>query len=466
MEIEVKFKFQPILKLEIWHDYYLGKPNNLSSLPAGYDISEAIALIPTQECQKTLRNLRWLFRPQSYGAVLLAHVDTRAEGLTPIVPIDKNVRLTFWMELRDSNFSNYTNLPLESSRNYIYYFSNLSDNPPTASTKKRSAIKESSLFLTQPLNQYSKDSTYAMGDIVTHSRRGGKSITLEAATSRPKNLTTQMVTSLEKESEKGALSSVARDWLLLPGSQYVSGQDRHPCQGLGCTETLVRASPGDTVRLVDQNEQDTVLFQVPSDHPPETDLKVSLNFIEQLPGRYKLRYESTTMEQDIQGIDKDFILMEPIAGRQAFALVELVLNSRHVPTHFRVLDSTDEVQQLHSKTYRIHFRNRATRWRYHIDRAPRDRGSKERKSADTLRDYFNQLPDYFEYNIDQEQSLDRRTFTFTTKSPFGHYRSPPKLLVDGDSHSLPAPSPATIPSIAFDPPNSRNIKALFSDIYL
>lgn len=143
----MKITFTPVLYLEIWHDYFIGQTENLDSLPDRYDVSEAIALIPTSECEKTLRNLRWIFRPQPYGALLLAHVDKEGDIISPIVPIDTNARLTFWMVVRDSNFSNYTNLPITSSKDRIFYFSNCHNNQVDVDGSSDEKI----IFLTKPL---------------------------------------------------------------------------------------------------------------------------------------------------------------------------------------------------------------------------------------------------------------------------------------------------------------------------
>ena len=412
--------FTPILHLEIWHDYFLGQPVDLDSLPNQYDVSEAIALIPTSECEKTLRNLRWLFRSQPYGALLLAQVVDKANDiLSPIVPIDLNVRLTFWMMVRDSNFSNYTNLPLTSTRDRLYYFSNLPGKEVGAFGKNKR------LFLTQPHKEYSADNNYCIGDIVVHPN--SELSALEAATYIPNS------SSLSQEIDN---KKFEREWIRLPSNQYVSEQDQLRSQGLSRTVPLTLASPGDTVRLANLNGQETIAFQVPNAHPPQTDLTVSLNLADYPLGYYKIWHNK-------KQIDDEFVLVDPIAGRQVFALVEISLNPLFVSQPFQILDEKDKI---HPQTYRIHFRNRSTYWRYHTTYEPTD-----------------SFPENF-------GNFDSKTFTFTTKLPCGHFRKPSKLVYD-EKHHLPAPSPTTIPKVEFldhtlNADGSRIIKAIFTDIYL
>ncbi|AFY70345.1 hypothetical protein Pse7367_2077 [Thalassoporum mexicanum PCC 7367] len=429
--------FKPILRLEIWHDYYLGQLDGLDTLPANYDISEAIALIPTFHCQHVLRNLRWLFRPQPYGATLLAHIDatedthansetTETTGLIPIVPIDPNTKLTFWLVVRDRNFANYTNLSLDSSGERIYYFSNQWGN--------RSGDR---LFLTQPLQSYQAGAEYPLGHLVIY-RNGQENITLEAsryqasASQTPKLSNSKELDHNSNLDEANLSSSDAGEWNQLPSSQYVSTKDHLPQQGL----SYKQFSSGDNIQfsLVNLNGQETfsLAIQVPKGHPAGAALPINLDFTGQDPGFYRLLLNSDQIDQ--------FILCNPMVSHDAFALIELSFNPSILTSPFRLLDQ----ETLHPKTYSIRFRNRATHWRYHYDRP----------HGFTI----DSLPS----NL---QLIDDKTYV--TKHPIGLCQQPKQLFTDGNSKKLPAPRMATIkPLIESIPNGSRNITAIFSDIYL
>jgi hypothetical protein len=441
----MKLAFKPILRLEIWHDYYLDQVKGVDTLPVGYNIAEAIALIPTQECQSVLRNLRWLVRNQPYGAIVLAQIDTcdqpsrpAAElepiGLKPVVSINTEVRLTFWMVVRDRNFTNYTNLPLDISNNHIYHFSNRSGNQVG-----------DRLFLTCPLPLYEAGATYSLGQLVSY-QNGTESMTLEAVQHQPTaSESPQLIDSRGLESGNGSAinhafsASAAGEWMPLPYSQYVSAIDVLPRQGWFYQTILPQATPETDLRfsLVNLNGRETVIptVQVPKHHPANTPLPVNLNFTGQEPGYYQLRLNGDRLD--------DFVLLHPMTGRDALALVEISLSPCVVPSAFQLLDER-EYLHLRPKTYRIRFKNRATRWRYCCDRPHRFTD--------------DQLPPYL-------QILDAQTYA--TKYPIGLYRQPKRFLIDGNHKPLPVPDVSIIkPLIKLSPDGRRTITAIFSDTYL
>lgn len=305
----MKILYKQILNLELWHDYYLGQPDP-PTLPATDDeMSEILALVPTTNCQQVLKNLRWIFRLQPRGATIFACVEEVTPGdsntnFQTQIPVDRPYRLTFWLVVRDRYFANFTNLSLSTPRHQIYYFSNLSAN------------QGHGLFLTQPLSSYTANTTYQLGQLVTHD---GK--TLEA---------------LRDHTSSSAIPDTS-DWDIFPSSQYVSELDRLQKKVLLSTYIIPRANPGDIFRLtlVDANEQETFALEVtaPDDHTPGEAIAVNLNFSEQIPGCYQLRLNNTQVDK--------FILCDPAIARDAFALVEIVLNQNLVPPAFSLLQSQD-----------------------------------------------------------------------------------------------------------------------------
>jgi hypothetical protein len=380
----------------------LGQPDP-PALPTSYDISDLLAIVPTSDCVNILKNLRWSFRSQGYGGDIFANVveDTPSNFQTQL-PINQPYRLTFWLVIKNEYFTNFTNLALSTIQNQIYYFSNLNNN------------KGYALFLTKPLLAYTANTEYRLGQMVTHGSNTLESLHYGTSAGNNPNNT---------------------DWNILPNSQYVSDRDRLLRQSTSRTQIIQSVNPKDTFRftLVDVNARETFVFEVtaPSNHQSGSALSVNLNFRGQVAGRYRLI---------LNGIEVDeFILTESIPPRNAFALVEIVLNPDLVSPAFSLLESNAVKTLIRPKTYVIRFKNRATRWRYRYEK---DHGFAE-----------NELPKF--------DLLDDKTYA--TKLPLGLCLRPTKLPIDGKGNLLPAPSVRLIkPEI--DP--SHNVTNIFSDIHL
>lgn len=348
----MKILYKKILALELWHDYYLGQPNPPELPQTNYDISKLMTLVPTSECLRVLQNLRWVFRPQTHGGNLFAQVDETITGdFQTVISVDQSLRLTFWLLVRNRYFANFTNLPLTASRKQIYYFSNLWGN------------QGHDLFLTQPLPTYAANNQYHLGDLVTHDgqfvNHDGELVNyngnLEAVHYQAS------ATAIPEASDWEP--SVTSDGNPLPSSQYVSVLDHLPFQGLSRTHAIASANPGETFRfvLIDVNQRETFVYEftVPDNHPLGEAINLSLNFAEQPPGRYQLSLNGTQVDE--------FVLLDPIASKNAFALVEIVLNQSLIPEDFRLLANSVGQTLIRPKTYVIRFKNRATRWRYNYE---------------------------------------------------------------------------------------------------
>ncbi|MDZ8055884.1 MAG: hypothetical protein RMX68_016585 [Aulosira sp. ZfuVER01] len=399
----MKVLYKKIVDIEIWHDYYLGQPNPPQLPASGYDISDMLTLVPTPECLRVLRNLRWIFRPQPQGASIFAHVEAVSSGdFVTVLPVNRPERLTFWLVVRDRYFANFTNLPLNTNRHQIYYFSNLSGNQGHA------------LFLTQPLSSYAANSEYHLGQLVDGDGKTLEALHYQASASKNPN---------------------ANDWDILPNSQYVSERDRLSKQGLSHIYTIPKANPGDTWRLtlVNVNQQITFALDVttPDNHTPGEAIACNLNFSGQIPGRYQLCLNNIQVEE--------FVLCDPITSRDAFALVEIVLNQSLVPPAFSLLQPQDGNTLIQPKTYVIRCKNRSTRWRYRYEKP-------HGFSAASLPNF---------------ELIDAKTYA--TKRPLGLRLQPDRLLTDGKDQQLPAPAIALIQP---ETDAKEQITTIFSDIHL
>ena len=104
--------FQKLFAIDMAHNFYVdGMPRQLH-------------IIPTEECQHTMRNYKLIFRPKEGGCLVLSRSDELGKML-----LKKNIslKLSFMIQSADPFFINYTDLPLTSTKN-IYYFNNLEAN--------------------------------------------------------------------------------------------------------------------------------------------------------------------------------------------------------------------------------------------------------------------------------------------------------------------------------------------------
>lgn len=409
----VKILYKKILNLELWHDYYLGQPAPPEVLPVRYDISDMLTLVPTSDCLRVLQNLRWVFRPQLQGGAVFANVDEGGvlNTFQTRIPINRPYRLTFWLVVRDRYFTNFTNLPLTTSQNQIYYFSNLSNNQGHA------------LFLTQPLADYGEGQTYSLGQLVTYQGQ-----TLEA---------------MRYPISADATPNTTDEWAILPGSQYAGAQDRLPRQHIVRQEVMASANPGDTFRLtlVDMNAQESFVAEAiaPDNHPSGQPFTVNLDFTGQVPGRYQLLLNDVVLDE--------FVLGDAIASQGAFALVEIFLNQDLVPPAFSLLQPSDGQTLIQPKTYVIRFKNRATHWRYRYEQPH------HATDQDPPPDDFFVINPAFKV-IDET--------TYVTKQPIGLRRQPEQLLNDNQK-SLPIPG---VTLIKPEVDATQQVATIFSDIHL
>jgi hypothetical protein len=271
----MKIQYKRVLDLQLWHDYYLDQQDLSQPLSEDYDISTLLTLVPTPECQHTLKNLRCVFRPHRHGGLLFAAETALLHYPEP---------LRFWLMVRDPDFANFTNLPLTPLAGQIYYFSNRSNNLP---------------FLTQPLPTY-RPQPYQTGQLVVQGEHTWESIRDRTATTPQPN---------------------PDDWEALPRSQYVSAQDQRLRQGFAYTYVAQRADPNQRFQfsLINANQQKsfTADFTVPKSHRMGQAIAVPLNFSELSPGYYRLLLEDTEIAK--------FVLLDPMLTANVWGLVELSL---------------------------------------------------------------------------------------------------------------------------------------------
>lgn len=113
----MKIRFAKLYEVEIYHNYYQSQ------------ISEDFKIEPTVLCQRQLANYGLLFKTTSKGFVVLYECsDDNAAHPFPIRAIEEDVKFSFILIPKNPFIINYSDLPLESQPNHIYYLHNLNDN--------------------------------------------------------------------------------------------------------------------------------------------------------------------------------------------------------------------------------------------------------------------------------------------------------------------------------------------------
>jgi len=113
MKLELLAQFQELLELEIKHDFF----------QAGQFSRGKVKLTPTEGTLKELARNGLQYRSMASG-FLLGYAST--DSYTPVEDIEKPVHLSVLLDVEDSRFLNYTDLPFEFDDNEIFYFNNKS----------------------------------------------------------------------------------------------------------------------------------------------------------------------------------------------------------------------------------------------------------------------------------------------------------------------------------------------------
>lgn len=129
MKLELLAQFQELLDFEIKHDFF-----EEGTFPMG-----KVRLMPTEGTKKELARNGLQYRAMPSG-FLLGYAST--DSYTPIADINKPVHLSILLDVMDTRFLNYTDLPFEFDDNKIFYFNN------------KSFEKEDSEHKNLSLNQY------------------------------------------------------------------------------------------------------------------------------------------------------------------------------------------------------------------------------------------------------------------------------------------------------------------------
>lgn len=346
--------YKKLVEVVIRHDYYLPPGNPAAEWPDNYTILNDLEIIPSPECARALKNARMVFRTSALGFQLFIQVEKQGNDYIAFIPVEQDVKWTFYLRLRNPFWGNFTNQrlketqPFQEAKSNLYYFNNLSG-----------TAEGINLFLSRALPTYQStypgDSSYLLGDLILRANNNKK--VFEAI-------------------ENGIAPNspfVAAKWQDTGFSaiHFVNPNDRIASQPPAFVYTRPNTQPGETVQfsLKDIRNQTVELGNIPGTDQnqgtyttptnPNDPVRNGLSFQHLPPGKYSLAISTPSTSEP----DRVFYLLDPLRDQNIFGIIELFAGN--VAAGFELFNfAVPSKPVVKEKIYQIRFKNRMTKWRY------------------------------------------------------------------------------------------------------
>lgn len=370
-------RYAKLFEVRILHDYHLNHGDILyevlaDALKAGtdnkYNVNDILQVMPTPETVKKMAGYHMLYKQTARGFFVGIKLDDAAISRRPAVPLAADLKLRFYIKLKDPLFYNYTALPTNAPR--FCYLSNDGGNESA-----------DQLFLSLPVESFDPDRIYQANEIYATSSGGsfdlfrairdtGPSPAPVAADWEqfPAETLDNDITYSEGElalSNNSILRALVDDpgsnpdnWetvMFLP-NQYVTRVDSIQLQTIRYEHDVSSLSiPQATIRIFKSGESSPILeMAYHADVGDLSTLSIDLSGIPPGQYRFELADDNLTVVPD-QGFN--FYLDRLAEYDGWFGVIEIGTGSGN----FSLLDTSDE---LRSPVYNIRFLNRTSRWRY------------------------------------------------------------------------------------------------------
>ncbi len=298
-------QYNPLFTLELLHKFYAN----------GACIDFTIQ--PSAQTAFLLRGNNIIAKQYQHELYTGIEVNTTAN---PFILPAEGAQFTFFLQLNNPAFFNYTNLPASFPRNKIYYFTNRNINSNNGKS-----------FLSQP-TPYNNTKNYKPGDIAT--TPGG--VTFRAIRSNH-NIT----------------PAPGNDWLEIDANRYLSDNDILTLLPSVSTYPFVVPQLTATIEVKGYNT-------IASDYSALV-ISKTISFI-QAVNSFTLDLSSLQSGKyvlTVNGAEQMIYINDEIQKNKAFAVIDLY-NDNTLPDDYRMFDGTT----LRSPFYSIFFLNRATIWKY------------------------------------------------------------------------------------------------------
>lgn len=304
----IDIKFDILFKIELLHKYFSN------------GLCKDFMIRPSVETRDVINGQGMIVK--QYGNQLYAGI--QSDGDKPFKPIEDGLQMTFFLQLNNPLFFNYTNLPFTFSSGKVYYFTNRNDN--SANGKN---------FLSSKISPYNNSNTYKPGDIVTNN-----SGTIFSAI-RTNNPTHQFdLTHTDY-------------WMQIDNNQFMSEIDALQLVPSVSTYPFdsLKSSAKISVLGYDRTATDyskSILSKTLNFPKPTSSFTLDLSMLD--PGKYSLT---------VNGRQQWIYINDELNANQAFGVIDIY--NEDAPSSCNLIDDSDK---LLSPLYSIHFLNRATIWKY------------------------------------------------------------------------------------------------------
>ncbi|MEM6966419.1 MAG: hypothetical protein AAF573_16770 [Bacteroidota bacterium] len=166
-------KYHILFEVRILHGYHLkneiafyGKTQEQKAeelLANNFNIASDLKIEPTEACEKILKNHRLKFKITPWGFIVGVETRTNATGeVFPFLPIDIGTTFHFKMKLKNSNWTNVSNVKLKPTTRANFYFSNFEQLDDLQTTDDKSFGPTLSL----PHLNFNEERPYEMGEVI------------------------------------------------------------------------------------------------------------------------------------------------------------------------------------------------------------------------------------------------------------------------------------------------------------
>ena len=286
-------RYEPLCVVELQHEYYTRKK------------FADFSLQPSPATATLMRQYGLLHKQIDNQLYLLV----QTEQMRPKRSLDKPLCWSFYVYLKDSYFTNFTNIRLDSFRQRIYHFSNLHAN-----------VQGNDAYLTRPIATYDPKTSYHLGDWVQ--TKDGKYWESIAPDTQGKNPT--------------------------DNSEYWQA----------CTTNVPCATFLDRISLCGTHE----LFNQAQAAPAVWGLSANSDTYDQTRNATQLHEQGALCRLSTADKQPDtWAYVDDLAWKQSpFAVID-IHHHPSLPAHNALVDDSG---QLRSPRYTIRFASRSTLWRY------------------------------------------------------------------------------------------------------
>ena len=345
----MQIAYRKLFEVEIRHDYFLLDAAT-TTYTTDYDIRNVFRIEPSEETAALMRDHRMIFRYTATGFTVLvsAELVTAPNVFATTIDLAPDMCLSFYWQLLDPYFENYTNKRLIAKGRQVYYFDNRDGVIAGGVSYLNKAIPAfGTTYFNEPL--------YRFGDIISESAQTFEMIDKDAPIINfPGNLA---------------------KWQLINTSiiHYVNPTALITWQAPRFEYRRPNNIPNEFIiaNLFDTNNQPVDLGTIPLTNQPQNVYQSSFSTLE--PVNFTLDLSAFALGKyrmditDASGTTpQPFYLIDPMIKPQLYGVSEFFVTAPAAPFRFITEDPVTHRWLLDptAKKFQVRFRNRLTRWQY------------------------------------------------------------------------------------------------------